>query len=144
MSSPVVFNRLIRFIHWGIALSVLLNLFIIEDGELPHRLLGYSAVALVAVRFAYGLLIKNHRQFPNKIAHLTYILMWTSIICLGFSGFLLGTETFWGDELVEEIHEFLALFLKTLVVLHLLGISFDSYKHNRRTWLNMINGKSNQ
>lgn len=143
MSSPLAFNRLIRFIHWGIAFSVLLNLFIIEDGEWPHRLLGYLAVGLVALRWAHGLMTKSRRQFPNKIAYFTYLLMWASIICLGISGFLLGTDKYWGDELVEQIHENLSHFIQALIVLHLLGICLDSIKHKRKTWLNMINGKNN-
>ena len=143
MTLPVVFSRLIRFVHWGIAFAVILNLFIFDEGELVHRLLGYSAALLVAVRLAHEFLIKTHRQFPNKIALFTYLLIWGSIIGLGFSGFLLGTDKFWGDEVVEKIHELLANFIKGLAVLHLLGIFIDSIKNNRRTWLNMINGKSN-
>lgn len=143
MTLPVVFSRLIRFVHWGIALAIILNLFIFDEGELVHRLLGYSAVLLVAVRLVHEFVRKTHRQFPNKIAFITYLLIWGCIISLGISGFLLGTDRFWGDELVEKIHELLANFIKGLAILHLLGIFIDSIKNNRRTWLNMVNGKNN-
>lgn len=139
----MILSRSIRFIHWGIAIVVFFNLFIIKDGELFHRYLGYAAVLLVVIRMMYGLMSRNHRQFPNKLAQATYLAMWGSLIALGLTGFLMGTDQFWGDELIEEIHEFFATLIELLVVAHLLGIALDSYKFKRRTWLSMINGKKN-
>lgn len=139
----MVLNRLIRFIHWGIAFVVFFNLFVQDDGETLHRYFGYSAVLLVVIRFVYGLTTKNHRHFPNKMAQATYIAMWGCIIALGVTGFMMGTDKFWGDELIEEIHENLSKGIQVLVVMHLLGIAIDSFKFKRRTWMNMINGKKN-
>lgn len=139
----MVLNRLIRFIHWGIAFIVFFNLFILNDGEDVHRYLGYAAVLLVVTRLVYGLTTKNHRHFPNKMALATYIAMWGCLIALGITGFLMGTDRFWGDELIEKIHEIFATSIEALVVLHLLGIAHDSYKFKRRTWMNMINGEKN-
>lgn len=139
----VVFSGLIRIIHWGIAFAVFLNLFIINDGEFFHRFLGYAAVLLVITRLVYGLVTKSHRQFPNKIAQLTYFSIWGSLFALAVTGYLLGTDQFWGDERVEEIHESISKILEFLIVAHLMGIALDSYKFKRRTWLNMINGKKN-
>lgn len=139
----MILNRLIRFIHWSIAFIVFFNLFILNDGETFHRYLGYAAVLLVVIRLVYGLASKNHRQFPNKIAYTTYLLIWGSLLALGLTGFLMGTDQFWGDELIEEAHEFFANTIQLLVIIHLLGIAHDSYKFKRRTWLNMINGRKN-
>lgn len=133
----------IRLIHWSIAVSVFLNLFILEDGEFVHRFLGYAAVLLVVLRLVYGLTTKNRRQFPNKMAQATYFAMWACLIGLGVSGFMMGTDQFWGDETIEEIHELLAKTIQLLIVAHLAGIALDSFKFKRRTWLNMINGKEN-
>lgn len=143
MVSAVIFNRLIRFVHWGIAPAVFLNLFILESGEYFHRLLGYSAALLVVIRLAHGLVTRNHRQFPNIIARITYLAIWLSIFLLAITGFLMGTDAFWGDDTIEESHELISLFLQILIVLHLSGIAHDSYINKRRTWLNMINGKKN-
>lgn len=139
----MILSRVIRFIHWGIAFVIFLNLFITEDGEFFHRFLGYAAVLLVVIRLVYGLTTKNLRQFPNKIAVLTYFAMWSSLIGLAITGFMMGTDLFWGDELIEESHEFIANLLEVLIIIHILGFSLDAYKFKRRTWLNMINGKKN-
>ena len=139
----MILSRLIRFIHWAVASAIFFNLFITEDGEFLHRFLGYAAVLLVVIRLVYGLTTKNHRQFPNKIAVLTYFAMWGSLIALAVTGFILGTDRFWGDDLIEESHELIANFLEMLIIIHILGFSFDAYKFKRRTWLNMINGKKN-
>ncbi len=139
----MILSRLIRFIHWGIAFIVFFNLFILKDGEPFHRYLGYAAVLLVVIRLVNGLVTKNHRQFPNKMAHATYLLMWGSLLALGLTGFLMGTDQFWGDERLEEAHELFATTIQLLIILHLLGIALDSYKFKRQTWLNMINGKKN-
>lgn len=139
----MILSRFIRFIHWSIAFVVGFNLFIINDGEIFHRYLGYAAVLLVVIRLVYGLSTKNHRQFPNKIAAMTYFGIWGSLTALGCTGFLMGTDQFWGNENLEEIHELFASLIEALVVLHLLGLARDSYKFKRRTWLNMFNGKTN-
>ncbi len=139
----MILSLVIRFIHWGIVLAIFINLFIIKDGEFFHRLLGYAAVLLVVLRLVYGLFTKNHRQFPNKIAVTVYFAMWGSLIALALTGFLMGTEKFWGEESIEETHEFFAGFLQALILIHFAGIAHDSYQFKRRTWLNMINGKKN-
>lgn len=134
----VVLSRFTRFIHWGIAGAVFVNLFIVEDGEVPHQILGYAAVLLVVTRLVYGYTTKNHRHYPNKLAFITYFSIWTLIAGLAVSGYLMGTDAFFGSELVEEIHEFFAGFLQGLIVIHLAGIALDSYLHKRKTWMAMI------
>lgn len=62
----MILSRSVRFIHWGIAITVILNLPIFKDGEFFHRYLGYAAILLVVIRMMYGLVTKNHRQLPMK------------------------------------------------------------------------------
>lgn len=140
---PVALSWFIRFTHWGIAIAVLLNLYITEDGEVFHKYLGYAATLLVVCRLVYGLIKKNHRHYPNKAAQAVYVLIWSIVIGLGITGYLMGTDRFWGDETVEKIHELLADSLQLLVVLHLLGMVKDSIKNKRKTWMQMITGKYN-
>lgn len=168
MSAPTLWNKSIRLIHWAVAISIILNLFFLEEGDDIHRWIGYGAVGFVLWRFYLGIKGPEHvkfRDFPlsysdfiiffqnpfrkspkdfkghNPGASLTYILMWLSVIALGVSGYMMGLDRFWGDETLEEIHIRVSTFLKILILLHLLGMAFDSLKFKRKTFLAMITGR---
>ena len=167
-STSVVWTKTTRLIHWAIAVIVLLNLFIIEEGDPPHRYLGYAALALVALRFIYGFTTSSESAFKklplslsdlkkflvakykfekidypghNPAASWVYLLIWFCLICLGITGFMMGLDQFWGDETLEEIHELFSNFIQLLIVIHFLGIALDSLQFKRKTWLAMITGK---
>jgi cytochrome b len=66
----IVWNRIIRAIHWGVVVCVVLNL--VNDGDgvrLLHNIVGYVAAALVILRICYGLFSKSegsyYAQFTN-------------------------------------------------------------------------------
>jgi cytochrome b len=168
MPERILWNKSIRLIHWALAIIITLNLFVLEEGDDVHRWIGYSAVGFVLWRFYLGikgpphvrfrnfplsmgefkLFIKNifslsPKDFPayNPAASLTYILMWLSVIVLGISGFMMGLDRFWGDETLEYIHIKTSTFLKLLILFHLLGMTLDSIKFKRKTFLAMINGE---
>ncbi|MFG1481525.1 cytochrome b/b6 domain-containing protein [Halobacteriovorax sp. HFRX-2_2] len=132
---PLVF----RVLHWGVAIAVLLNAFVLEEGKLIHRYLGYVAVSLVLLR----LLIhkKNPIDHYNPKAKYVYWSMWGAIIGLASTGFLMGLDRFFGNDLLEDIHEVFSNILIFLSVLHLGGVFFDAYKMKRKTWMLMISGE---
>lgn len=132
-----------RLIHWLIALPVLAN-FILEGGELPHQALGYLAAAMMLVRLLWGFVAKDHAAFsafPRSRASWVYLFIWALVGALGVTGFMMGLDAYWGEEWLEDLHENLSTALMVLVVLHLLGIAFDSWKFRRKTWLGMITGR---
>lgn len=166
--SGIIWTKTVRLIHWAIAILVTLNLFVLEDGDPPHRYIGYAAVALVALRFFYGLTTKSEGSFKklplsfhelkkfltakmkfekidypghNPAASWVYIFIWISIVCLGITGFMMGLDRFWGDETLEETHELFSQAVLVLVVIHFIGIALDSIQYKRKTWLGMITGK---
>lgn len=127
-----------RFLHWGIAAVVLINLYILEPGDTPHRYLGYMVLAFVVLR----LLISKKRRVVhyNPKAFFIYLLIWLSIFGLALTGFMMGLDRFWGNSTLEQIHEFLANSVLFLTILHLIGVFFDAYKNKRRTWMVMVTG----
>ncbi len=145
-----------RVLHWVVALAVLTNLFFLEEGETPHRWVGYSAFTAVLLRLIWGLRTRSPSRLKNlwqslwrsgadlphsRQAAWTYLLMWIFILGLALSGWLMGTDAFWADETLDTIHSNLAKGMQILVVVHLAGISFDSLKFRRHTWRSMITGK---
>ncbi|MGE3608623.1 MAG: cytochrome b/b6 domain-containing protein [Bacteriovoracaceae bacterium] len=153
----IVWNRVTRLIHWAVALPILFN-YLIEGGDKAHKVLGYLAFAFVILRLIWGLIstdeanfkkfafnIKEfgHKKFQghNPIASWIYLLIWAIALGLGITGYMMGLDSFWGDERLEKFHELLATCLQLLIGIHFLGIFFDSWKFKRKTWLGMITGK---
>lgn len=154
-----VWDKLVRLSHWLVAAIVLLNLFITEEGETPHRYLGYAAVTLIAIRIIWSLSwakvparfvdliptasglkihiqeIRQRQENPNHTGHndfglLAIWFMWLCIMGLGISGYLSDTD--WGiDHDIDDIHEWIANFLQAVVILHVLAVFLTSWWFKR-------------
>ncbi len=129
----------VRFIHWGVALSVLLNAFILETGSLTHRYLGYTAVSLVLIRVL--LAKKLNFDHYNPKAEYVYWSIWACIGVLGGSGYMMEMDQFFGNQKLETLHYYTSNTLLFLVSLHLVGIFTDAWIHRRKTWMVMISGR---
>ena len=147
------------------ALAVILNLWILEEGDDPHQIAGYVAVSAVILRLCWGFVGGPHSRlsalplsiasfrklfqsssshdFPghNPAASWIYVLLWISILALGMTGWLMGLDAFWGDETIETVHRTVAKVVEVMVILHLLGIVIDSIRFKRKTWLSMMTGR---
>ncbi|MGE3975110.1 MAG: cytochrome b/b6 domain-containing protein [Bdellovibrionales bacterium] len=134
----IVWDLPTRFIHWALATCVVLNLFILEEGEDLHAWTGYAAVVIVVLRFAWGFL--GQVPIRNRIASLVYIGIWSLILGLGITGWMMGLDAYWGEDWIEELHANFSIGLQILIGLHFLGIIIDSVRYRRRTWLAMIRG----
>lgn len=64
-TSGPTWDPIIRVTHWGIALAVLLNGLITEDGGQVHVWIGYAALSLLALRFVWGLLGTEEARFSS-------------------------------------------------------------------------------
>lgn len=158
----LIWTTSIRIIHWVIAMAVTLNLFVLEEGDPPHRYLGYLAVSFVLWRLYLGIYGPEHIRFltfplkpsdfknylkgksykgHNPFASLTYIAMWLLLLALGTSGFMMGLDAFWGDERLEELHEAFSDLMQLLILAHLTGMVIDSIRYKRHTWVSMFHGK---
>lgn len=163
-----VWDPLVRLFHWLVVLAVLLNLFVLEAGEQWHRYIGYSVVALVGMRAIWGYTGSQYARFssfwPTKRAVLT---QWRSLtngqfnhhighsplgavmmlslcgilLLLGATGWLMGTDYFWGENWLEEVHETLSGILQILVAIHILAALFLSYYERVNLVASMIHGK---
>jgi cytochrome b len=140
-----VWDLCVRVFHWSLALCVLLNFFVFEEGEDLHQYSGYVACGLVFLRAIWGFIGTTYARFSNfwptrsklkdefrtiaegeitvHIGHspIGALVMLTMVACiagLGLSGYLLDTDYFFGSDLMEEIHEIIGNFLMSLVGLH--------------------------
>ncbi len=167
-STTVVWDIPTRLLHWSLAVIVFLNLFILDEGDEIHEWIGYLACALVIFRVYWGersqglsrissfpIKLKDLKRFiknrftdsegrypgHNPLASVVYIAIWTCILLLGITGFMMGLDAFWGEDWLEKLHELISDTLLFLIVIHLTGVFSDSIRNRRKTWSSMITGK---
>jgi cytochrome b len=119
---------------------VLYNFFFEPSGEWIHRYLGYSATFWILTRV--GL-----RRFFGETGHTnlgSYVVsvgIWILVLLLGLTGFLMGTDTFFGEEWLDRTHLWIARTLIAVVGLHFLGLFKELLTNGRRRPLEMILGR---
>lgn len=143
-----VWDILVRIFHWALALGVLLNLFVFEEGETLHQYSGYIVCGLVMARILWGFVGTHYARFSEffptveKVRHqmlgmaqgdihvhvghspmgaVVMMAMGLAVLGLAFTGFLMDTDQFFGSELLEEVHELIANGLMSLVFVHVLA-----------------------
>lgn len=143
-----VWDIFVRLFHWSLVACVIFNLFIRDDGETLHQWSGYGAAALVLMRIVWGFVGSTHARFsdffptparlrehlaqlrrrevPQHLGHnplgaLMMLALMALVIALGITGWMQGTDAFWGEEWLQELHELLARALQLLVALHVLA-----------------------
>ncbi|MEW6695229.1 MAG: cytochrome b/b6 domain-containing protein [Tepidimonas ignava] len=134
-ASLYVWDPVVRLFHWSLVACVLLNQFVLEAGETPHRWVGYAATALVGLRLLWGVIGSRHARFAdwwptparlrahvrgllagqpddhpghNPLGALMMLALMALVLALGVTGWLQGTDAFFGEEWLQELHEGLA------------------------------------
>lgn len=145
VASKRVWDPLVRVFHWSLVACVLLNLFVVDDGEDLHQWLGYAAAALVGVRVVWGFIGPRHARFtdffptPRRVAShvralfkdepehhwghnplggLMVLGLMGMVLALGLTGWMQGLDAFWGEEWLQDLHEGLGEWLMPMVGLH--------------------------
>jgi cytochrome b len=140
-----VWDRFVRAFHWTLVGCVLLNFFVLEAGETPHEWTGYLATALVLARIVWGFIGSRHARFAdcfptparvaahlralragrlpkhdghNPLGALMMLLLMALVLSLGFTGWLQGTDRFWGEEWLQALHAWLGNGLIAAAGLH--------------------------
>ncbi len=144
-ASVKVWDPFVRLFHWSLVTCVLLNLWVLEEGETPHEWAGYIAAGLVLARVVWGFVGTRYARFSdffptprrvtahvqgllrgdppsspghNPLGALMMLALMGLVLGLGLSGWLMGTDAYFGEEWLEEVHEALANTLLLLAGLH--------------------------
>lgn len=168
MGGPVVeracvWDRLVRVLHWGLASLVLLNAWLLDGGDAPHRWAGYVVAALVGVRLVWGLIGPQPARLAallptpsrlrtgvaergriwrghNPLGALMALTLWALALALGFTGWLMGTDAWWGDESLENLHQTLSDALLACAALHVAAVVAVSLRARVNLPLAMLTG----
>ena len=135
LTSHPVWDLFVRVFHWTLVSCVLLNYFVLEEGEAPHEWVGYLAAALVVSRIVWGFIGSRYARFSdffptpgrlmahlravrsgqpehhwghNPLGALMMLLLMSLVLALGVTGWMQGTDRFFGEEWLQELHELLA------------------------------------
>lgn len=163
-----VWDLFVRVFHWSLVASVVAAWLTHEVGRDVHVPIGYVSLALVAARAVWGLVGSRYARFRDFVkgpgtvlAYLADLARGTErrylghnpaggamivalllmLVAVGVSGWMGTTETYWGEEWVEQLHEALAYGLLGLVALHLVGVVVASRRHRENLAAAMLSGR---
>lgn len=162
----LVWDRLVRSIHWGVALLVAANFFN-DDGEEWHRYAGYAAAALVMLRLVWGVVGSRYAAFAswhlrpgllfaylrslgtsklprylglNPAGAFMAIMIWVLIIALALTGWMMGLDAYWGEEWLQQLHAALAYVLLGCVAVHVTAVIAVSIRSRENLVKAMLTG----
>jgi cytochrome b len=167
-----VWDPLLRIAHWTLVASILAAWLTAEvkldAARRAHEWTGYAALAVIALRFAWGWIGPRYARFrqfllppaptlayaraviassePRYLGH-NPLGGWMVIALLamaagaGLSGWLSITDRLWGVEWVQELHEALANALFAMAGLHVAGVAFTSWRQRENLALAMLTGR---
>jgi cytochrome b len=166
-ASVPVWDPLVRILHWTLAAGFL-GAFLAGSPRDLHETLGWTAVGAAAARVAWGFAGPQRARFADFVptpagflAHARAVLagrearyighnpaggamvvaLLAVVATLGLTGWMMGLDAFWGAGWLEGLHEIVANLGFGLVVLHWLGIAWESLRHRENLAKAMITGR---
>ncbi|HKZ72690.1 MAG TPA: cytochrome b/b6 domain-containing protein [Steroidobacteraceae bacterium] len=163
-----VWDPVVRTTHWLLVFGVVSAWLTRHAAGSWHEWLGYGALAVIAIRFVWGLRGPPHARFAQFIRSPTETLRYArqvlagheprylghnplggwmivalllDVALVGASGWLYTTDAFWGVEWVERVHSLLADSLLVLAALHVSGVVFSSWRHRENLLIAMLHGR---
>ncbi len=137
-----------RVFHWSLALGIALNYWLLEAGDPPHEWLGYALAALVLARVGWGFagpenarfssfvvgprrILRSLRHFADDyrehighspLAGWMILFLLALVLALGITGWMQDLDAFWGEDWLEELHEYLAHLLIAAAAVHVVAV----------------------
>lgn len=167
-ASVRVWDIVVRLFHWTVVTGCVLNLFILDDGGLAHEVVGYIVAAALAVRVIWGFVGTRHARFadfvptptrlrsyvmalmkgrePRTLGHnpagaVMMLALMVLLAGVSITGWMMGLDTFWGEEWVEDLHGILANSIMVLSLLHAAAALFESWRHSENLVWSMVTGR---
>jgi cytochrome b len=163
-----VWSAGVRVLHWTLAVSMIISFATHEGGGWVHEWTGYAALAAAAVRvilgftgrgrwrfsgfvrgvaatWAYARAVRGHSEARylghNPLGGWMMLALLADAIATGLTGWLYTTDRFWGVQWLEELHSLLGHALIPLLLLHVAGAVFTSWRHRENLVAAMLHGR---
>jgi len=160
-----VWDLFVRVFHWTLVTCIVLNYFFTDEGGKPHEIIGYVAAGFVIARFVWGFVGSKYARFStwfvgpaavfsylrnfksrkyylshNPVAGWMMIFLMLCVLALGCTGFMMGTDAYFGEEWVEELHNAIANVMMAGVALHIVGALYESRHEKQNLVAGMVHG----
>ena len=162
-----VWDPIVRLFHWSVVAGCTVNL-IVEQGNKLHRAVGYVVAAVVVVRVLWGFVGTRYARFasfiptpatlsaylralisrtePRYIGHnpagsVMIMALLGSLLAVSVTGWMMGLDRYFGNELLEELHETFAMTIAVLAGIHVVAAIFESIRHRENLIKAMFTGR---
>lgn len=164
----LVWDRFVRLFHWTLVASFATAYFSTEHIGWVHKGAGYLALGLVVARAVWGFIAPSpYARFasfvptprrllaylgllvrgrePRHLGHnpagaVMILALMTATLTIGVTGFLMTTDAFWGNELVETLHVTTVDLTLIAICLHVGANGYESLKHRENMFKAMLTG----
>jgi len=150
-----VWDPLVRVFHWSLVLAFAANALFTDPESNLHEWIGYVVVALIGLRILWGLVGTRYARFASflpstsgtmeqlsdiatgrKRVHLGHtplgaLMIYNlllSMLAIGATGWMMTTNTWWGVDWVEELHEVLVTWAELSIVAHVGAVIWESLR----------------
>ena len=162
-----MWDPLVRIVHWTVAAGCVLNLFVLESGDV-HDVVGYVVAAAMAARIVWGFVGPGYARFSdfvrgpreirsylsdnlrgrarryighNPAAAVMMLALMALVVGVSVTGYMMGTDAYWGVEWVEHLHEWFADAILVLALLHAAAAIVESVRHRENLVWSMVTGR---
>jgi cytochrome b len=166
-----VWDPFVRVFHWALAALFLLAYATGDELENVHIVAGYAIAGLLALRIVWGFVGPRHARFgdfvrsprvvlaylrdvallraPRFVGHnpaggAMVVALIAMLIGTCITGYMMTTESYWGSQVLEDVHETFANLTIGLVVVHVLGVLVASFEHRENLVKAMMTGRKRQ
>jgi cytochrome b len=163
-----VWSAGVRLLHWTLASAMVTSFLTHDNAGKVHEWSGYVALAAASLRVVLGFVASGYWRFSQFVrgagATLAYargvwqhkelrylghnplggwmvLVMLADAIGAGVTGWMSITDRFWGVAWVADLHELLGEALPVLLLLHVGGAIFTSWRHRENLVAAMLHGR---
>ncbi|MCF6320273.1 MAG: cytochrome b/b6 domain-containing protein [Rhizobiaceae bacterium] len=162
-----VWDIAVRLFHWSLVASFVVAWLTADEWDWLHEVSGYTIGGLLLFRFIWGVIGTKHARFSDFIYGPMSILRYLrqtvvrkarryighnpaggamvlalllSLVVITITGIAMTSQTYWGVEWIEELHEISANLILILIALHIVGVIYSSFEHRENLVRSMITG----
>ncbi|CAG9296227.1 cytochrome b/b6 domain-containing protein [Celerinatantimonas diazotrophica] len=149
MNKATHWDIIVKLTHWSVAILFLINYFVTEAGSRVHQWVGYTLTSLVLIRLLWGLIAKpparlssflpnipsafahiievtttreDHHQGHNPAGAIMIWCMWSGLLTIGLSGYMMESDYFWNLDWVKFVHVGAVNFTLCCVCIHIASV----------------------
>lgn len=157
-----------RAFHWLVVAGCVSNLAVFDDGKAMHRKIGYVVAAALAVRVVWGFVGSKYARFvdffptpkrlstylsalaqgrePRYLGHnpagaVMMLILMSLLAAVSITGWMLTLDAWFGDEILEALHEGLANAIAVLAAFHVVAALYEGWRHGENLVWSMITGR---